>query len=129
MVWIALAIGYGAKEIWDEDFDEKYEKLVEEGILDPKTWEVKDFEKAKIVFDWLNKTEKEDFAKIIFMTDKSALLDPNYLDFKIQENNNLLVSTVANEAIWKWVLTSDIIASLNMIWIKDIDFQNNTPKK
>jgi hypothetical protein len=33
------------------------------------------------------------------MTDKSALLDPNYLDFKIQENNNLLVSTVANEAI------------------------------
>jgi hypothetical protein len=47
----------------------------------------------------LNKSEKEDFAKIIFMTDKSALLDPNYLDFEIQEDNSLLVSTTANKTI------------------------------
>ena len=132
IAWAVIGSGYLLKEIFDEDFDDRYEKWVDGWIIDPKTWEVIDRKKAKTMFWSLKENDKEekiDFIRLIYMTEEGALIDANYLNFEIDKKNNLTISPKENPAIWDWVTTGEIEAWLKEIWVTNIDFNKNTPEK
>lgn len=121
--WLAIA-WYWIKEVFDEDIDEKYEKLVKDWVIDER-WNILNFEAIKNEFNKLDIADKESFTEIIFSW-KHWLVDTSLLKFEIIWED--LKVTTNEKTIWDWCITSELKSIMEQLWIKNIYFKNNSIK-